>query len=688
MPSGKVSPRWTLAAILALALLIRLSTWPAIFQDGRVFFLDGDDYYHLRRMMTAAAGFPWLPAFDRYIGYPAGSYCRWPPLHDWLGALLGLILGLGRPSQRLLETVAAFLPPAAGLAALFLFYRAAAAVLSRRAALLSLAVAAVLPLPAAYTLLGRPDHHCVENLWFLAALLCCLKLLAGGGRACAWAAGTALAMGSLSWFGFAYFSLILFAFLAAERALRPRESLPGLRHLPLVFLSQVPILLLVCGANHWVALRSFDFDAPSLFQPVLLAALGAWALCLRDRAAVWGGLALALSLVLAYAGVPSLASFFAAPAPVFKAVEELRPLFGRFPDLTTADARDFFGWALWLVLPLAVFFARESWTPARRLVLSWLLATGALTLVQLRYGAHFSLPAALVLGWGLDRLWGRLGWKAAAAVVLLWPALRSTASLHRFREGNPGSAELAAACDWIRLHTPPTRSLWKDEGEPEYGVFSLHDVGAQVAALAQRPAAAGNLHWCHGQIAESLSFFFATDPAQAYEFLARRGFRYVLLTDMFGDGSLSRYASLYRVPLPPRAWDLVAVRLYAADGSLGRLEDGSLAEPVERFRLVYESPAGAGGLSRWKLFELVPGALLEGECRSGLPVTASVPQRSVQGRSFTYVDWAACGADRRFRMRLPYPGLWTVAQKGLRRGVRVEEPEVAGGKAKRLSGLR
>jgi dolichyl-diphosphooligosaccharide--protein glycosyltransferase len=714
MPEGRCFSRWTLrgawpaAALLALALAIRLSTWPTIFQAGKVFLLDGDDYYHLRRMMMAAADFPFLPALDRYMGFPAGSFCRWPPLYDCFVGWLGLIVGFGRSTFKSMATVAALVPPLAGVATLAIFYRVAAAVLPRRAALLSLAIAALLPLPAAYTLLGRPDHHCFENLWFMAALLCCLKLLetgadkesAGRQRRLVWAAGAALALGNLFWFGSIYFSLMIFAFVVAESALLAREERSthqGFHLFPGIFLVQIPILLLFCGANHWYGLRSFDFDAPSLFQPVLLAALGSWALFLGDRRVSWGVLALAASVVLAFKGVPSLAAFFAAPAPIFRTVEELQPLFGRLPHLSLDNCLAFFGYALWPALLLAGLFAFTDWKPAGRLILAWFLATGALSLVQLRYGCHFSLPMALLLGYGLDRLWSVLEKRpmstpaflapalvAAGAIGLLLPALRSTAGLRRFRDSGPGSSDLVSACDWIRLNTPATRSLWKDEGTPEYGVFALHDIGAQIAAIAQRPAAAGNLHWLAPEISDSLGFFFEPDSERAYGFLRQRGFRYVLLTDMVHDNTLVRYARLYGLA-EPRLSELVSVRLHGADGSLSQFGPGIWALPADRFRLVYESPSLANGAPFWKLFEAVPGALLTGRCRAGLAVTAQSAQLSVQNRGFTYLNVAPCGADRRFKLRMPYAGLCTIGQKGSKRSLPIAEADIESGASKELS---
>lgn len=210
---------WPLV-LVAVGLALRLAPWRAVFRGGQVFFIDPDDYYHLRRMMTAAADFPRLPSFDAYLGFPSGFHCNWPPLYDWSVGLLTLIAGLGHPGLRLSQTVAAFVPPIAGAATLWLFYRVASRILERRAALWALAIAAALPMPAFYTALGRPDHHCVENLWFLLALLPILFVLERSDKepsrwSILWTAAL-LAAGVLSWIGSVMFSAILSLFGISE----------------------------------------------------------------------------------------------------------------------------------------------------------------------------------------------------------------------------------------------------------------------------------------------------------------------------------------------------------------------------------------------------------------------------------------------------------------------------------------
>ena len=716
-------------AILALAFAVRLLRWHGVFSNGTVFLYDGDDYYHLRRMMSAASNFPFLPTFDWYLGYPHGFNCPWPPLYDCVASWLGLVVGRGRPTQQLMMTCAAFFPPLAGVATLALFHRACASALNRRAALISLALASAMPLMLSYTVLGRPDHHCFENLWFLAALIFIFKLLEEppGGQEeiirkiiLAAAAAASLAFGCLFWIGSIYFSGILFVFMLSEFIARSRRNRPmpdGLRWFAFIFLAQIPILLLAGGANPWYRRGSVDFDSLSLFQPLLLATFGLWALCLNERVShrrngrliFLIALATGASAVFAYLGVRTVASFAVMMPRIFSYVDELQPLFGHYPHLTLSRSLEFFGAALWLTPYLALLLAAAAPAPRTRLLLCWYVVTGILALKQQRYGLHFSLPVAMLLGFGLDRALSQIDLRIgifhrfyaktaclAFAVILIAPSWKGVRAAAGVNEPPPGQKDLVETCEWIRDHTPPTKSLWKDEGRPEYGIFSLHDIGLQIASIAHRPAVAGNFHTMNDGILDSIKFFFIEDSEQAYRFLADRGFRYVLLTDLVQDDSLLSYARLYGVPgfepvsapgmkarFSPRFWDLVYMRLYVADGSRGFTEN-RVIQGVDHFRLVYESRGAANGVHRYKLFEVVPGSTLKARCRRGLPIEVSSRRKTSQNREWTYHSEAVCTAQGRFEMRLPYAGDWTISRNGSIDRFTISDTDVVEGRIKEL----
>ncbi len=680
----------------------------AVFRGGRVFYFDTDDYYHLRRIMTAAANFPRLPAFDPYLGFPTGFLVNWPPLYDLLVGWATRAVTGPVPSLHAAQIVAAFAPPLAGTATLWLFYKVARRLCGRRAALASLAVAAILPLLVFYTMAGRPDHHCFENFWFAAVLLAALKLLDAGDERerarTAAALAAAAAAGVLFWIGSELLVVVLASFATWELGLPGRREEPPSRALfwlGAALLLEGALLLPVCASSPWGRSGAVLFDAPSLFQPALAAAAGLWVLGLywrraeglRARAAGSLAAAAAAGLWLAERGSASVRQYLAGPVLVFRNAPEMQPLLAPFGKWGAAYAHANFGWAFWSLPPLAYWFALASKrSPARRLALAWTVVCLAPALWQSRYALELSLPAALLLGWGAGRAarrWNRPA-AAAALLILLFPALKNLAELPLSPpEETATGSDLLDACDWLRQYTPPTRSLWRDEGAPEYGVYALHDVGDEIAAIAQRPAAAGNMHFLRSDIEDSIAFFLMQDSEQAYDFLRRRRFRYVLLNDLVHNQTLAIDAGLYRWDgaslrpnsgaAPPSFWTLVYSRLYVLDGSLTAL-DGDLIAPAEHFRLVYESPGRVSGVSRDKIFEVVAGARLAGACRGGAE-EASVPVVTNQGRAFVYGALARCAAGR-YELSLPYPGVYTVSSGARRKSVSIGEAEVGSGASK------
>ncbi|MFI5362438.1 MAG: STT3 domain-containing protein [Elusimicrobiota bacterium] len=704
--------------MLVWALLIRLSPWTRVFHGGNVYFIDTDDYYHLRRMMVAAANFPKLPSFDYYLGYPGGFHANWPPLYDLFGGLMILLVGAGHVGLKTAQVTAAFIPPLAGTATLWIFYNYSAGVLERRAARLSLLFASLMPMLVFYTALGRPDHHCFENFWLLLALLFWSRLgpAPSGKRAALVSSCVAvcLAIGTMFWIGLIVFTIMFFLHVASEMLIKRRQGIAipgGHLWLHLIFLVQAPIFLALAFANHWYSSNAFLFDAPSPFQPLLAACLALWTLCVHRRCsrgldrltAVFFAAAAILSTFLLFKSMESLALFFSALPRIFESVTEIAPFFKPNGVWSLENVSSYFGALLWVIPPAAALFAWNDRDEKARLIALWLLITAVLALRQTRYAYHFSLPASLILGYGAD--WALTRWDerarkaksaalqracgrlllAAVAVALAFPALKNVAALLFVKEGIVSDDDLIATCDWIREHTPATRSLWSDQGTPEYGVYALHDIGDEIAAIAQRPAVAGNMHVLRQSLLDSVSFFFIANPDRAARFLSARKFRYVLLQDYVGSGLLPEYARLFHMSdyeatfgadrartLPAGYWNLVYMRLFFFDGSLRRY-DRSVIAPVGRFRLIYESPRGKD-----KVFEVVPGARIAGSCRTGSVWEAEIPVDAGQGRRFTYRNAAECGRNGRYEITVPYPGDYTVGSGKLLARRHVAEAEIQG----------
>jgi dolichyl-diphosphooligosaccharide--protein glycosyltransferase len=145
----------TLAGLLALTVVFRTSTYPAVFRD-RVVYPGNDPYYYVyfvERTLTAG---------DWSLGeLPAPMETGEPGTFVGLVAAVELTGGLGGHG-----VVLAWLPVLAAVTTALLVYLLACAVTDdRRIALASVLVLAVLPIHAVRAGLGFVDHHAFDYVW-------------------------------------------------------------------------------------------------------------------------------------------------------------------------------------------------------------------------------------------------------------------------------------------------------------------------------------------------------------------------------------------------------------------------------------------------------------------------------------------------------------------------------------------
>jgi len=160
------------AALCGIALFIRIYfPYDQVFSGGSVWFTD-DAWYHMRLVENMIQHFPHRIYFDPYTYYPHGTGIPWPPFYDWLIAGAAWIIGLGHPSQHLVETVGAFTPAVLGTLTVIPVYFIGKELFNRWAGVISAAILVVLPSEfLSRSLLGFTDHHVAEVLFSTVTIL-------------------------------------------------------------------------------------------------------------------------------------------------------------------------------------------------------------------------------------------------------------------------------------------------------------------------------------------------------------------------------------------------------------------------------------------------------------------------------------------------------------------------------------
>lgn len=374
-------------------------------------------------------------------------------------------------------------------------------------------------------------------------------------------------------------------------------------------------------------------------------------------------------------------------------VQELAGLFRRNDALSLTKPAETLTWGVY-AFPL--IWLAFTWSEIRKglqhprmtLFLVWSLGLMVLTIGRVRFAPLAALGVALALGllaarvatlpWGNTHQTSTHVMKAAAiglVIVLLFPAWPTIGSLNKHTYKYPITEDLFSALDWIRDNTPPTSYFEQPWHRPEYGIMAQWDFGHWINYIARRPAVATPMLTETYGLEPQARFFLSGSSDEAERILADNGVRYVIITnvvrylpqfsrmigrspDKYLEEKTDRTGKVVD-SVKPQWLSLLSTRLLLNDG-LSILEADKDTPPPSHLRLVYESAGNldvrgrSGDVSRVKVYEYVPGALLRGKTEPFARVTVQIRLLTNKGRIFIWQTSAIAGADGIFALRTPY----------------------------------
>ena len=732
-----------LILVLALALATRLANAPGVFVGGQVLIWDEDSAYHWHRSSLAAERFPKVHTFDSYTNFPTGARLMWPIGFDLALATLIRLVALVSGGHVRPEVVGVIFDPLLGVLSVLAIYLLGRELGGRAAGIASAAIAAVLPILTGYSMVGRVDHHAIEPALVAFPLALLVRAMRtdsvrarnrlGSGLGLVLSASIGVWPGSLG-------AAVLVAASVGLVALWPPEGREtgvlvrlGRRVFGVAAVAVLPVVLI----HPWAVGGSFAYFAPSLLQPLVFAC--AWLSFALAGLAVrrWPGRRDALTVVVVSVPVAAVAVAVVLTSTMCDTAHAVLGYLGRgdvqisqvfesYPLLSSGwgtAAQQYgiiaFGFPILLsALVFRVFHGTSLGRMVARAVLPWFVVAAAMALEQVRLGSQFA-PIWCAL-WGaawahaaraFEQRFGhpRTVWLGAVlvGVVIMAPTLR----LHRPMRFPP-QAELVRTRDalaWLREKAVSPGDVRQPEVRPRFGVMSRWEWGNWLITEAHHanianPFAQAEVH-LRG-VREAAAFFLGTDPAEAVRELERLKARYVLVTPVFNDvENVARHlgqraANLVDAPTgsSPRpseafAWTMNS-RLLIFDGLELRLE-GQALPPLRRLRLDFES-SSEGEEPSWhgsfcKVFELVPGATVEGTAAAGQPVDLLLYLVTNRGRHLTYHDQTLADALGRFEFLVPYAtdggggavralGSCRIVASGRPADVAVSEADVQGGR--------
>lgn len=185
--------RWLLLLGLLVTVLVHLPSMVSVERNTVGRFYDSDGYMRLQRVIELNTHGRWYDAQTPRTNAPEGETLHWTrPLDTIL--LAGAWLGSGVTDFRdALEAWGTIISPVMLLILTVVWYRGTSGLLSNRGFVLSLVILPLLPMFDLGFAIGRPDHHSLLNLLFMAALVLIFRIATEGASA-----RLALAAGVLS----------------------------------------------------------------------------------------------------------------------------------------------------------------------------------------------------------------------------------------------------------------------------------------------------------------------------------------------------------------------------------------------------------------------------------------------------------------------------------------------------------
>jgi len=168
-------PVLELLILFGIALFIRIYLpFKGVFTGDGIAFTGNDAYYHMRIVQDMINNFPHFPSVDPYFSFGTLTHII-PSFFQWLLAVVVWIIGLGSPSQHLLDVIAVYYPAVLGALTVIPSYFIGKVLWERHghwAGLVAGTLMAVLPGEfLGRSILGFTDQHVMETLLSTSAIL-------------------------------------------------------------------------------------------------------------------------------------------------------------------------------------------------------------------------------------------------------------------------------------------------------------------------------------------------------------------------------------------------------------------------------------------------------------------------------------------------------------------------------------
>ena len=673
-----------LVAVVILGLLLRFLAGKNFLTENGILLPGYDEFYHMRRILYTVQNFPDTLWFDSYLNYPHGWENVWPPLYDQICAAFCLLLGQNtRPG---VEMAASFMPIIFGTITTIVVYFLIREIFDHRTAILASLMTVLAPTYLQYTRFAAMDHHSLEVLFLLSALLFLILAFCRQEKRYIFAvlAGISLAALAYTWHGATLYLAIIPVYGAIEiaMALKNKRSWHETAIALMLALAVAIILILPYRDAEWLG-SSFVGTTAILGAMAIISALY---YIMSKKNMSWKAFPLSIIILLVasflllsrgYFGLLKFGLELIWGGSWIGMISEAEPL---IYDWLTFKQVLFSGLGLNLLFALAGFaviliYIRNSQGGRRQglmILLLWAAFSIALTFGQLRFLYMSTISIGILISilffYLLDLVRNRLEESnqrsilPAILILFLFLTLPSIAEMvNTVTYSEPMiKGDWQESMAWLKENSNATSFFDAPVKTPEYSVMCWWDYGNWIMYMAERPVVASNFQagW-----EDAAKFYLSESEENATALLDERGSKYVFLDHSMAYGKLGAIANWAHEDLTTyfMAQDysgsqitvIPTQRLF--NTTLGKLYYFDAAG-TGHFRLIYESKTFLGqnpAKAQVKIFEYVPGALIRVRTGADQKVGCVLNMTSNQDRPFIYANQAA-PKDGVLEMRVPY----------------------------------
>jgi dolichyl-diphosphooligosaccharide--protein glycosyltransferase len=431
--STKIRYGLALFAVFLIALFLRTYfNYHNVFASGWVNFQETDNYFHMRQVLMLALHFPHRMLIDPYGLYPGGMPISQPPFFYLLWGFFAWVFGAGSPTQKVIETVGAYLPAIVGALVTVPVYFIGKELFNKKAGLIGAALVGILPGAFLWrSMLGFPEYHVTEVLFSATAMMFLILAVKSSGqnqvsfeslRKRDWGtlrrpllysvlAGIALGVYLLTWQGGGLFIFIIFVFAVIQFVI---DHLRGKSTDYLCIATGLCFLIaLFMVSACWNGYGLWNLQFAALLIGILaFLALGVLSFLMtsRDMKRIWYPAAL---VVLGGIGA---ALFYVADPSLFRSILDKLSVFSpsagymtvaEVQRLTLSMAWSDFAICLYLALIALVIIAYlviKEGAAEKTLLLIWSLVILAAAVAENRFAYYFAVNVALLTAY--------LSWRA------------------------------------------------------------------------------------------------------------------------------------------------------------------------------------------------------------------------------------------------------------------------------------